>query len=130
MRPTLLLAILAATAGAQPQSNPLKDLIDAARSHDNARLKQILASGLPSLQGRDGAAVYGQEFLFAVESPQPATVSIDRQPPLPMTGIPGTAYWYRLATLRLGTTHNYNFFSEGKSLGTYEVAGYNPDSSK
>jgi enterochelin esterase family protein len=45
-----------------------------------------------------------------------------------MTNVPGTRYWYRLATLRLGTTHNYNYFAEGKSLGTYEVAGYNPDS--
>jgi enterochelin esterase family protein len=31
-------------------------------------------------------------------------------------------------TLRLGTTHNYNYFADGKSLGTYDVAGYNPDS--
>ena len=31
-------------------------------------------------------------------------------------------------TLRLGTTHNYNYFADGRSLGTYDVAGYNPDS--
>jgi enterochelin esterase family protein len=31
-------------------------------------------------------------------------------------------------TLRLGTTHNYNYLVDGRSIGTYDVAGYNPDS--
>jgi enterochelin esterase-like enzyme len=110
------------------QTHPLQQLIDAARSGDRARLKELLASGLPGLQGRDGAAVWGQDFLFAVESDKPATVSVDHQPPLALTSVPGTRYWYRLMTLRLGTTHNYNYFADGKSLGTYDVAGYNPDS--
>ncbi|HZL55784.1 MAG TPA: alpha/beta hydrolase-fold protein [Bryobacteraceae bacterium] len=109
------------------QINPLQDLIEAARAH-SPRLAQLIASGLPQLQGRDGVVVWGQEFLCAVESAKPATVSIDRQPPVAMTNIPGTRYWYKLSTLRLGTTHNYNYFAEGKSLGTYDVAGYNPDS--
>jgi len=89
-------------------------------------LKELIARGLPGLNGRDGAAVWGQEFLFAVESDGPASVSIDKQPPVAMTNIPGTKYWYRPMTLRLGTTHNYNYFAGGKSLGTYDVAGYNP----
>jgi len=80
------------------------------------------------MHGRDGAIVWGQEFLFAVESASPATVAIDYQPAIPMTNVPGTNYWYKLAVLRLGTTHNYNYFANGKSLGTYDVAGYNPDS--
>jgi enterochelin esterase family protein len=88
----------------------------------------LIARGLPGLNGRDGAAVWGQEFLFAVESDSAASVSIDKQPPLAMTNIPGTKYWYRLMTLRLGTTHNYHYFAGDKSLGTYDVAGYNPDS--
>src|SRR5450432_3220020 len=45
-----------------------------------------------------------------------------------MTNVPGTKYWYKLMTLRLGTTHNYNYWVDGKSIGTYDVAGYNPDS--
>ena len=109
------------------QTNPLQDLIEAARTH-SPRLAELINSGLPQLQGRDGAAVWGNEFLFAVQSDKPATVAIDHQTPLAMTNIPGTKIWYRLAVLRLGTTHNYNFFAEGKSLGTYDVAGYNPDS--
>ena len=31
-------------------------------------------------------------------------------------------------TLRLGTTHSYNYAAGAKQLGGYEVAGYNPDS--
>jgi enterochelin esterase-like enzyme len=109
------------------QTHPLQELVEAARTN-SPRLRELIASGLPKLQGRDGAAVWGQEFLFAVESENPATVSIDHQPPVAMTGIPGTKYWYKLMTVRLGATHNYNYFSDGKSLGTYDVAGYNPDS--
>src|SRR5579864_4013451 len=109
------------------QTNPLQELIEAAHTH-SPRLKDLIASGLPQLQGRDGAAVWGQDFLFAVESDKPATVSIDHQPQIPLTNVPGTKYWYKLMTLRLGTTHNYNYFADGKPLGTYDVAGYNPDS--
>jgi hypothetical protein len=125
----LLIALLfLATLSAKAQTHPIQQLIDAARTGDTNRLKELFASGLPLLQGRDGAAVRGQAFLFAVQSDQPATVAIDHQPPVSLTNIPGTKYWYRLMTLRLGTTHNYNYFADGKSPGTYDVAGYNPDS--
>ena len=63
-----------------------------------------------------------------MEADKPASVSVDKQPPVAMTNVPGTKYWYKLMTLRLGTTHNYNYFVEGRSVGTYDVAGYNPDS--
>src|SRR5262245_36029495 len=119
----LLLAICPAFA----QTHPLQALIEAARTNSPA-LKDLLGKGLPGLAGRDGAAVWGQEFLFAVESDKPATVSVDKQPPAAMTGVPGTKYWYKLMTLRLGTTHNYNYLVDGRSIGTYDVAGYNPDS--
>src|SRR4051812_10167022 len=122
-----LLLLSLSASGLFAQMHPLQELIEAARTN-SPRLKDLIASGMPALQGRDGAAVWGQDFLFAVESEKPATVSIDKQPPIPLTNIPGTKYWYRLVTLRLGTTHNYNYFADGKSLGTYDVAGYNPDS--
>ena len=121
-----ILALLWASA-LYAQMHPLQELIEAARAH-SPRLKELIAGGLPLLQGRDGAAVWGQEFLFAVESETAASVSVDKQPPVPMTGIPGSKYWYRLMTLRLGTTHNYNYLVDGRSIGTYDVAGYNPDS--
>jgi enterochelin esterase-like enzyme len=114
-------------SGLVAQMHPLQALIEAARTHA-PNLKDLLAAGLPGLRGRDGAAVWGQEFLFAVESDKTASVSVDKQPPIPMTNVPGTKYWYKLMTLRLGTTHNYNYWVDGKSIGTYDVAGYNPDS--
>ena len=124
-RISIMLLLSACTLYAQV--HPLQELIDAARAN-SPKLKDLIAAGLPGLQGRDGAAVWGQEFLFAVQSEKPATVSVDKQPPVSMTNVSGTNYWYKLMTLRLGTTHNYNYFVDGRSLGTYDVAGYNPDS--
>src|SRR5437016_2008415 len=121
------LLILLPLSGMFSQTHPLQELIEAARNH-SPNLKDLIAAGLPGLQGRDGAAVWGQEFLFAVQSEKPASVAVDKQPPVPMTNIPGTKYWYKLMTLRLGTTHNYNYLADGRSIGTYDVAGYNPDS--
>ena len=109
------------------QTHPLQRLIDAARAN-SPDLKILLAQGLPGLNGRDGAAVWGQDFLFAVESPDPAMIAIDSQPPLPMTRATDSNYWYKLTTLRLGTTHSYTYTAASRNLGAYEVAGYNPDS--
>jgi enterochelin esterase-like enzyme len=124
---SLPLMLLLAGCGVYAQTHPLQALIEAARTNSPA-LKDLLGKGLPGMAGRDGAAVWGQEFLFAVESEKPASVSVDKQPPVAMANVPGTKYWYKLMTLRLGTTHNYNYLADGRSIGTYDVAGYNPDS--
>jgi len=76
-------------SGLFAQTHPLQELIEAARTQ-SPKLKDLLAAGLPLLQGRDGAAVWGQEFLFAVEADKPASVSVDKQPPVGMTSVPGT----------------------------------------
>jgi enterochelin esterase-like enzyme len=115
------------SVGLCAQTHPIQELIEAARS-SSPQLKDLLAEGAPALHGRDGAVVWGDEFLFAVESATPASVSIDRQTAFPMTNVPGTHDWYKLTRLRLGTTHNYEFFADGKSIGAYDVAGYGPDS--
>ena len=74
-------------------------------------------------------AVWGQDFLFAVESETAATVEIDKQPAVKMRHVAGTNYYYLLKTLRLGTTHQFHYYdAAGKRIGGYEVAGYNPDS--
>jgi enterochelin esterase-like enzyme len=62
-----------------------------------------------------------------VKSEAPATVAVDNQPPVPMTRIPDSGYWFKLMTLRLGTTHNYRYFGNGKMIGTYDVGSYTPD---
>ena len=126
MRRLLLAAFLASGLSATAQVHPLQELIEAARTN-SPKLKELIEKGLPSLHGRDGAAVWGQDFLFSVEAEKPASVSIDHQPPLELKPVAGSKYWYKLLTLRLGTTHTYTYFSDGKTIGTYDVAGYNPD---
>lgn len=116
------------------QLHPGQELIDAART-DSPRLKDLIGARdafgyrIPELAGRDGVAVWGQEFVFAVESAKPASVSINQEPPLPMKQVPGTNYWYLWKMLRLGTTHHHQYVVEGKPYAApYQVAGYNPDS--
>ena len=73
MKRYAILALLSASAVCA-QMHPIQELIEAARTN-SPKLKDLLAGGLPLLQGRDGAAVWGQEFLFAVESEKPAMVT-------------------------------------------------------
>jgi enterochelin esterase-like enzyme len=126
--------LLAQAKPVDEEINPVKELIDAART-DSPRLKELLEATdafgrrVPELAGRDGVAVWGQEFVFAVESGSPASVSIDNGPPIPMKRVPGTHYWYLWKMLRLGTTHRNQYTADGRNVGVaYEVAGYNPDS--
>ena len=125
--------LLLAAAGLRGQTHPLQELIDAARA-DSPKLKELLdrkdqwGNRIPELNGRDGVAVWGQEFFFAVQSPSAATVVIDGAPPVPLKQLPDTNYWYLLKRLRLGTTHQYHYFGGGREIGAYQVAGYNPDS--
>ena len=140
---------LAAEPDATP---PLKALIDAARRH-SPKLGDLMARHLPGLArggvaavrqpdvapvagtttvptaaSGDVAAVWGQDFLFAAASERPVMIVIDGRPPAPMARVAGTSYWFRLETLRLGTTHTYTLIVDGNEVGTNDVAGYNPDS--
>ena len=129
----LSIFFILAAAGLYGQTHPLQELIDAAREN-SPRLKELLdrkdelGNRLPELSGRDGVAVWGQEFFFAVESPTPATVEIDGEPAVPMKQVPNSNYWYLIRRMRLGTTHQYHYLAGGKEIGRYQVAGYNPDS--
>ena len=130
----------------------LQDLIEAARANAPG-LAELLTRHLPGLQLGGAAAVpltdtapmgdtttvatiasgnvvavWGQDFLFAVASDKPATISIDRQAPVAMTRVAGTNYWFRLETLRIGATHRFTLFSGGRDVGANAVAGYTPDS--
>ena len=70
----LFALLLLPLAGVYAQTHPLQRLIEAARA-DSPELKELLGHDLPLLKGRDGAAVWGQEFLFAVESDTAASSS-------------------------------------------------------
>ena len=123
----LLLLLFLTAGGLLAQKHPLEELIDAARV-DSPQLRNLLGNELPMLRGRDGVAVWGQEFLFAVESETPATVSIDHEPPLAMKHVAGTNYYYLLKTLRMGRTHQYHYYrADGSEIGAFEVASYNPE---
>jgi enterochelin esterase-like enzyme len=133
MRQIIIILSLLLPGALPAQVSPLEELIDAARA-DSPKLKELLdrkdqfGYRLPELRGRDGVAVWGQEFLFAVESHTEATVAIDKEPPVAMKRVPGTDYWYLVRRLRLGTTHQYHYFAVGREIGGYQVAGYSPDS--
>ncbi len=118
---------LGLAAGLFGQTHPLQTLIEAARAKSPA-VKDLLAKASPNL--KQGAAyVWGQDYLFAADSEKDATVSIDGNPPAALSRIEGSTLAYRLVKMRTGVTHSYQFYVDGKPLGTRrDMAGYNPDS--
>jgi enterochelin esterase-like enzyme len=130
-----LLALGSVCACAQVQ--PLEQLIETARQGPAAA---GLASQIAqTLSAHGGVAVWGGDYLFvsdltvapknAAVSAASAGVSIDQQPPLAMEKVPGTAFWMRLVKMRVGVTHAYQFYADGKpATARTDVSGYNPDS--
>jgi enterochelin esterase family protein len=108
------------------QVNPLAHLIDVARQGANA---PGLAELLKTLPPKTTAAVWGQDYLFMIESAAPASVSIDGERPLPMARVPNSNLWMRVEKMRVGVTHAYEFFAGDRSIAKRsDVPGYNPDS--
>ncbi len=122
---------------ALPQEHPLASLIGLVRQGPSA-------SGLAEeikkdLSAHGGVAVWGEDYLFVSDlttapknelvSASSAGVSIDFQPPLPMAQVAGSKFWMRLVKMRVGVTHAYQFYADGKAIGARtDVSGYNPDS--
>ena len=125
MKPIACLILLSTAIFAQ--TPPLEELIDLARQGPSAPgLKERITK---TISPRGGNAVWGQDYLFVADSPSPASVAIDQQPPRTMTSIPGSSFWMLLAKMRTGVTHSYQFYADGKPLGARSDAiGYNPDS--
>ena len=138
MKPIAIAAVCVLAASfATAQVHPLQELIDTAR-------KGLATPGLAGLATKTlsthgGVAVWGQDFLFVTDlTPAPASapvaasnagVSIDQQPPLPLTKISGSNLWMCLVKMRTGVTHAYQYYADGKPVGNRtDVAGYNPDS--
>jgi enterochelin esterase family protein len=109
------------------QMHPIEELIGAARAQA-PELRDLLAKRSANL-AQGGVWVWGQDFLFAAQSDGAASVSIDHQPAVMLTRIPGSNLSYTLVKMRTGATHAYQFLVDGKPLGQRsDVAGYNPDS--
>src|SRR5690242_17366266 len=135
VRRLALLALVSVCASAQV--HPLEQLIETARQGPAAPgLANQIAQ---TLSPHGGVAVWGGDYLFvsdltappknALVSASSAGVSIDQQAPLAMEKIPGTPFWMRLVKMRVGVTHAYQFYADGKPATTRtDVAGYNPDS--
>jgi enterochelin esterase-like enzyme len=124
----LILGLLILSVGSHAEMHPVQALVDAARAN-SPELKTLLTQGIPNLKARGAALVWGQDYLFAAETTQEPSISVDGQTALAMTRIPGSDLWYRLVKMRVGVTHAYEFRAEGKELyPRRDVAGYNPDS--
>jgi enterochelin esterase-like enzyme len=109
------------------QIHPLAQLIETAR-------KGPATSGLEDqitriLGPKGGATVWGEDYLFVTPSSSEATISIDGQPAVSMSRVGNSQFWMRVVKMRVGVTHAYQFFADGKPLGNRsDVPGYNPDS--
>ena len=109
------------------QDHPLARLIEAARQGPATPGLQELV--IKTLSAKGGVAVWGQDYLFVAPSTSAAGVSIDEQPALPMAQIGNSNLWMRLVKMRVGVTHAYQFYADGKPLANRtDVPGYNPDS--
>ncbi len=124
---TLAVVLFAVASTAQAQVHPLAQLIEAARGGpSSAGLEELITK---TLTAKGGTAVWGQDYLFVTPSSSSAMVSIDGQPPRPMVKVGQSNLWMRLEKMRVGVTHSYQFFADGKPLANRsDVPGYNPDS--
>jgi enterochelin esterase family protein len=126
-RITILALCLAFVRAASAQEHPLAQLIDTARQGpETPGLAELITK---TLTPKGNTAVWGQDYLFVVESPAPASVSIDQQAPVPMAKVGSSNLWMKLQKMRVGVTHAYQFYADGKPLANRsDVPGYNPDS--
>ena len=115
----------------------MQQLVETARGGANTPGLATLVTKTLSPHG--GAVVWGEDYLFVTDlaskpAAAPASVAevgvgIDGQPPLAMTKIAGANFWMRLVKMRVGVTHAYLFYADGKPVtNRSDVAGFNPDS--
>src|SRR5947209_3279677 len=124
---TLAVLWFAIASAAHGQVHPLAQLIEAARGGPSS--PGLEGQITKTLTAKGGTAVWGQDYLFVTPSSSPATVSIDAQPPRPMVQVGHSNLWMRLQKMRVGVTHSFQYFADGKPLGNRsDVPGYNPDS--
>jgi enterochelin esterase family protein len=71
-------------------------------------------------------AVWHDTGLFAISTAKPPALSLDGAEALPMTGLPGTPFWFRLEPLEQGRLHSFRYLVDGQWSDTHDVAGYNP----
>src|SRR5260370_24265704 len=122
-----LVLFLLTSSAVLAKAPPLEELIALARQGPPAPgLKDRITK---TLSARGGNAVWGQDYLFVSDSPEPVSVSLDNQPAVPMAQIEGSTLWMLLTKMRTGVTHSFQYYAAGKPLGARgDAIGYNPDS--
>jgi enterochelin esterase family protein len=122
----LLAALVSCACLAFAQDSPLAQLIQLARGGPATVGLSDLATKTLGTHG--GIAIWGEDYLFVSDLKAPS-VSIDQQAPLPMTAIAGSPLSMRLVKMRVGVTHAYQYYLDGKPSGNRsDIPGYNPDS--
>jgi enterochelin esterase-like enzyme len=124
----LVLLVSLLTLALSAQTSPIEAVIEAARTQSPA-FRDLLTNAAHNLKTQGAALVWGQDFLFAVETEKQPLVAVDGLPPAAMSRIEGSNIWYRLIKIRTGVTHAYEYWADGKPLfARRDVPGYNPDS--
>jgi enterochelin esterase-like enzyme len=126
----LFLALLyPASLTAQKMTAP--QLISLAQSHSPALQDAINATFSPQ-ELKEGTAWAGQghDFFFALQSPTPPQLFLDRVPGPPMQTLAATGQWYAVARIEgLGVLHSFDYQVSGTKFGgRLDLPAFGPDS--
>src|SRR6266567_85371 len=113
MKKVLVLEFLLAL-GLAAQTSPIEAVIEAAHTNSLA-FKDLLTNVAHNLKTQGAALVWGQDFLFAVETEKQPSIAVDGLPGAAMSRIEGSNIWYRVMKMRTGVTHAYEFHADGKT---------------
>jgi enterochelin esterase family protein len=121
----ILVTYLAMAIAVYAQTPTPAESIEAARKGPASDAMKQRVAGMTA---PTGVSVWGQDYLFLATSASPVTVSIDLEPPRPLSQVDGN-HWMMLTKMRTGVLHQYQFYADGKPLGARgDAVGYNPDS--
>jgi len=124
---------------------PVRSLIEAARANSSdlgdrllaafpalnhpldfvAGLRAAYGSVEPAGLGGSGVAVWQETALLACSSTRPPVVSLNRREPREMRPVPGTTFWCRLETVKIGSLNTYRIGIAGDWAPSGDFAAYN-----
>jgi enterochelin esterase family protein len=124
------LLVFLATAALGADKVPASRLIEMAANPDASFRDVLIATlGEGPLKKGNARVSQGPDFLFAVETEQTPSLSIDDAAPLPMRRIAGSNIWYLTANLKVGWPHACQYMAQGRALlNRFDVSAYLPES--
>ena len=131
MKTPLLIALLMSASvafGADKLTAP--ELIGLTKGNPEKLQEALVATlGQEMIQKGTAAIGRGPDFIWAVESSARPTLMIDEQAGPAMKKIAKTNIWYAVGTLRVGTSHEYEYRIDGKSYGgSKDLPAFGPES--